>query len=608
MNIVENRNQQQPLSSLQTVNYAGERVPPDLEKIIEKTAVYVAKNGSSFEARVLEMNRNNPKFSFLLDSDPFHSYYLQILQEKRRYFTGPPTTPTSSTMTGMDLQQSTTVPESSQPNVRGEFIAEAAPAVSKAKLSERKAQAARPIPTQPPPEDVFTAQVPEEPLPNPVDVEIIKLTAQFIARNGRSFLQELHSKEYRNPQFEFLKPTHPYFTFFQRLVDAYSVVIAPDDQMLEKMKESAHSLGKIMEDLYYRVDWEILQEEKKTEQNKSAMERVQMQMIDWHDFVIVETIDLDERETNLPAPVKNNSIGYSSWPSTEMMNGNPSQPNMEQDDMEMDLQEEEEEEVEVTTYTDIPVDKIRKDYRPRTSLSNTENSQSIEVTLPSGQRVPVDRANESIKMELLDPKYKEERQRAAEKNKYQNLASDAEVAMNLGRLSDQKLDIYNRADLQNVMAERRTITEEKKSGESMEWQVKAPEPTVQPKPSSLLWGTSSYWDKGGEENTSQLDNISSGGQEDNSDEGIQVHVRVQSHNNQEWNLRGQTISLQVPYQATLLDLKSTLAPLVKLAPNKQKISADNFGYLKDNLSLADYQFYDGIVMYLEVKERGGKKK
>jgi len=45
-----------------------------------------------------------------------------------------------------------------------------------------------------------------------------------------------------------------------------------------------------------------------------------------------------------------------------------------------------------------------------------------------------------------------------------------------------------------------------------------------------------------------------------------------------------------------------------LPPNKQKISADNFGYLKDNLSLLDYQFYDGIVMYLEVKERGGKKK
>ncbi|GJD05781.1 Probable splicing factor 3A subunit 1 [Galdieria sulphuraria] len=578
------------------MNSSPSVIPPDVEKIIEKTAVYVAKNGSSFEARVLEMNRNNPKFYFLLESDPFHSYYLQVLQEKRRYFAGPPTTPTSSTI-GMDHSLA---PGESQPNLRGESIAEAAPAVSKAKLSERKAQAARPIPTQPPPEDVFTAQVPEEPLPTPMDVDIMKLTAQFIARNGRSFLQELHSKEYRNPQFEFLKPTHPYFTFFQRLVDAYSIVIAPDDQMLEKIKESAHSLGKVMEDLYYRIDWDMLQEEKKTEQNRSAVERVQMQMIDWHDFVIVETIDLDEREVNLPAPMANGN--FSSWNRrTEMMNGKQTESSMEQDDdMEMDMQEEEEE-VEVTTYTDIPADKIRKDYRPRTSSSSNENRDSIEVTLPSGQRVPVDRANESIKMELLDPKYKEERQRAAEKNKYQNLASDAEVAMNLGRLSDQKLDIYNRADLQNVMAERR-IAEDRKSEESME-QVKAPEPTVQLKPSSLLWEASSSWDKGENMNPARMDN-----QEDNSEEGIQVHVRVQSHSNQEWNLRGQTISLQVPYQATLLDLKSTLAPLVKLAPNKQKISADNFGYLKDNLSLADYQFYDGIVMYLEVKERGGKKK
>lgn len=599
MNVVANASEQPPFSALQNASNPGVVVPPDVEKIIEKTAVYVAKNGSSFEARVLEMNRNNPKFNFLLDNDPLHGYYLQVLQEKRRYFAVPPTAPSPGTGNSVDHS---IVPGGSEPNIRGESIAEAAPAVSKAKLSERKAQAARPVPTQPPPEDVFTANVPEEPLPTPVDVEIMKLTAQFIARNGRSFLQELHSKEYRNPQFEFLKPTHPYFAFFQRLVDAYSVVIAPDDQMLKKMKESAHSIGKIMEDVYYRVDWEILQEEKKTEQNRSAMEKVQMQMIDWHDFVIVETIDLDERETNLPAPMKSNDVAHA-WKEAQVMNGNQVEPSMEQDDMEMDMQEEEEEEVEVTAYADIPVDKIRKDYRPRTSLSNDENNESIRVTLPSGQRVPLERANESIKMELLDPKYKEERQRAAEKNKYQNLASDAEVAMNLGRLADQKLDIYNRADLQSVVAERK-MTEEGKSGDSMEYQVKAPEPNVQPKPSSLLWETSSSWDRREE----KMEEDSHPTHEDSAEEGIQVHVRVQSHSNQEWNLRGQTISLQVPYQATILDLKSTLSALVKLAPNKQKISADNFGYLKDNLSLADYQFYDGIVMYLEVKERGGKKK
>ncbi|KAK4527871.1 hypothetical protein GAYE_SCF46G5804 [Galdieria yellowstonensis] len=603
MNIVDSRrNQPPPFSpSQQSVSNTTGMIPPDVEKIIEKTAIYVAKNGSSFEARVLEMNRNNPKFSFLLESDPFHSYYLQILQEKRRYFAGASATPTSSAGT-LDHAES-------QPNLReGESIAEAAPAVSKAKLSERKAQAARPVPTQPPPEDVFSAPIPEEPLPSPLDVDIMKLTAQFIARNGRSFLQELHMKEYRNPQFEFLKPSHPYFSFFQRLVDAYSVVIAPDDQMLQKLKESAHSLGKVMEDLYYRVDWEILQEEKKAEQNRSAMERVQMQLIDWHDFVIVETIDLDERETNLPAPAKGSDVAHA-WKEAERMNGNQMEANMEQDDMEMDMQEEEEQ-VEVTAYTDIPADKIRKDYRPRTAVAGDEQSESIKVTLPSGQRVPLDRANESIKMELLDPKYKEERQRAAEKNKYQNLASDAEVAMNLGRLSDQKLDIYNRADLQSVMAQRRMTEKSGEGGEAMDWQVKAPEPTVPPKPSSLLWESSaSHWEKSEEatmRDHKMEDNVSNG--EDNSDEGIQVHVRVQSHSNQEWNLRGQTISLQVPYQATILDLKSTLAPIVKLPPNKQKISADNFGYLKDNLSLSDYQFYDGIVMYLEVKERGGKKK
>lgn len=61
-----------------------------------------------------------------------------------------------------------------------------------------------------------------------LDLDIIKLAAQFVARNGKSFLVGLSSREHTNPQFNFLKPTHSLFSFFTSLADAYSRVMMPD--------------------------------------------------------------------------------------------------------------------------------------------------------------------------------------------------------------------------------------------------------------------------------------------------------------------------------------------------------------------------------------------
>ena len=76
-----------------------------------------------------------------------------------------------------------------------------------------------------------------------VDVDIIKLTAQYVARNGRAFLSGLTSREQGNPQFDFLNPGSPLFSFFQRLVEAYAQVIIPPkavlDQLRSRVKDSA---------------------------------------------------------------------------------------------------------------------------------------------------------------------------------------------------------------------------------------------------------------------------------------------------------------------------------------------------------------------------------
>ena len=77
----------------------------------------------------------------------------------------------------------------------------------------------------------------------PLDMDVIMLTAQFVARNGRSFLTGLANRESKNPMFDFLKPTHFLFSYFTSLVDAYSKCLAPQEELKQRLvKESEDRL------------------------------------------------------------------------------------------------------------------------------------------------------------------------------------------------------------------------------------------------------------------------------------------------------------------------------------------------------------------------------
>lgn len=60
--------------------------PPEVERIIEKLAQYVAKNGQDFEQTIRQ--RNESRFEFINPGNIYHGHYikkkLQILEEKRR--------------------------------------------------------------------------------------------------------------------------------------------------------------------------------------------------------------------------------------------------------------------------------------------------------------------------------------------------------------------------------------------------------------------------------------------------------------------------------------------------------------------------------------------
>lgn len=63
----------------------------------------------------------------------------------------------------------------------------------------------------------------------------MKLTAQFVARSGKSFLTGITTREMRNPQFDFLKPQHSLFAYFQHLVEAYTRIMNPPKALMDRI-------------------------------------------------------------------------------------------------------------------------------------------------------------------------------------------------------------------------------------------------------------------------------------------------------------------------------------------------------------------------------------
>lgn len=56
------------------------------------------------------------------------------------------------------------------------------------------------------------------------------------------------------------------------------------------------------------------------------------------------------------------------------------------------------------------------------------------------------------------------------------------------------------------------------------------------------------------------------------------------------------------------ELKERLASVTGLAANKQRLTREGCGFLRDEQSLAFYNVVPDVVLQLSTKERGGRKK
>eukprot|EP00914_Ancora_sagittata_P007536 GHVO01014762.1.p1 GENE.GHVO01014762.1~~GHVO01014762.1.p1 ORF type:complete len:350 (-),score=71.67 GHVO01014762.1:166-1215(-) len=259
--------------------------PPEIKGIIDKTAQFVAKNGAQFEAKVgLQRENGKLKFEFLQTGNPYRPYYDCKVRE---FLTGETVTQPALPKAILQIRR-----EADQKKKKTDQI-----------LALTAHKHNRPEKPEPPDPDVFCVA---QPYIAPIDLDVVRLTAQFVARNGQKFLIGLTQRERSNAQFDFLKPTHALFRYFTAMVDSYTRCLIPDRIRISKLSKDAKDRGAMLERIRSRHHWEMQEEDdRKEKETKEAGERAQQLSVDWHDFVVVKVIEFTDEDDakELPPPI-----------------------------------------------------------------------------------------------------------------------------------------------------------------------------------------------------------------------------------------------------------------------------------------------------------------
>lgn len=451
--------------------------PPDIRSIVDKTAQFVARNGPEFEKRILANGRNNVKFNFLNPSDPYHAYYQHRVSEFKSQVQTPSQVPSLAAAVAAAAA-------SGQAEVG---------VVPPSKESvEAKIEIPKPVSKtlEPPEPEQYTVRLPEG--ITGTDLDIIKLTAQFVARNGKVFLQGLTHREHQNLTFSFLKPTHSMFTFFTALADAYSKVLMPQKGLVDKLKRENVNRTTVLERCLNRLEWEKSQERARQKaESEIEQERMQMALIDWHDFVVVETIEFaDDEDEELPKPmtleeVIRRSKALAMEEEEEAVDAGK--------DVEMEMDEEEvqlvEESMKAATLEDTgtkaeelatakisstddvePPMRIVKNWkRPEERISAEKDPTKFVVSPITGELIPISEMAEHMRISLIDPKYKEQKERMMAKLRETTLATDDEISRNIVGLARTRPDIFGTTEEEVSNAVKAEIEKKKDEPKQVIW-------------------------------------------------------------------------------------------------------------------------------------------
>ncbi|WVR07251.1 hypothetical protein IAU60_004292 [Kwoniella sp. DSM 27419] len=413
--------------------------PKEIRNIIDKTANHISKSPTPLllEEKIREHQKADPKFAFLNDADPYHQYYRYMLVK---------------------------VKEDADDAAEGKTAVPAAED-KKAQVQEEPVNAYEPKPLE------FKVDLPGV---TAMDLDILRLTALFHARRGRSFLSSLSVKEGRNYQFDFLRPTHSLYGYYNQMVESYQKVMQPPPGLIEHLVKEANdpqAKWKTLEEGRNRAEWEKGRRKRQDAKAKEDEEEAKaFAAIDWQDFVTVETIEFtqNDEQLELPPPTSVDKLKTMSMAEKRMASmvmeetgagptgAEAAQADGQNEEMEMDEDDEEEEvrlqrikaeqeqarakEVQRAAMEQRGM-KIKKDYVPK-GIQRKGAVQSAKCPY-CGQSVPENELSEHIRIELLDPKWKEQKKQLDERRaQAAQLQHGADVVASLKSLAHARTDLF----------------------------------------------------------------------------------------------------------------------------------------------------------------------
>lgn len=213
--------------------------------VIDRTALFVARsaNPPQFEDKIRENQRQDPKFSFLNPADPYHAYYRHRMEK---------------------IEAGEELDDTSQEKEKVDGVEEMPMILEDLGVEPPQPQFAMDMPNVSPIDLCVAWLCPARMWLMIYARDIMKLTALFTARRGRTFLATLSQNEGRNYQFDFLRPTHSLFGCFNRLVEQYLKILYPSKEMLAELSNRAQegAKGATLEQSKKYARWERLKREK----------------------------------------------------------------------------------------------------------------------------------------------------------------------------------------------------------------------------------------------------------------------------------------------------------------------------------------------------------
>lgn len=499
--------------------------PPDLRGIVDSTAKYVAKNGGAFEERIMREHKDKPKFSFLFANDPFNAYYKHKVKEIRNAILNEEESKRANSQESADASSkqgdsgdnhNTTTSSTNNNNhssnenlqhqdenharrvdtdhdqrhddkdqvdehdgpsdqVREQSVDEHA---NENDQSDRNETGPRVKPKLGEYMEEITMKLEEPPnlsfLANPAsfithfESDIIKLTSKYIATHGRQFLLELVSREQGNHHFDFLKPQHGQFPYMTKLIMQYALIENPPLDILEQLKKDSTSQRHVLERIKMRAEWnKMLEAERLKREEAEEKEKNLYSQIDWHDFVLVETIDYQYNEVGEYPPTTPDQVG------TRLLQQQRKEDHTEPEEMEIDMDVESDQddddgdasdqdskangsEFVAPDPPDLSKVVIRRDYDPKLATKVASQPENYFVSPITNERIPVDKIHEHVRYNLADPKYLEKKEQMLQDKIKEDavFASGSQIQDSLKNLAERRTDIFGMNDAEAEIGRR----------------------------------------------------------------------------------------------------------------------------------------------------------